>query len=225
MVTLTQQDNIHILTMEEGISTELDNDSISALHETLDAIEAKGDGPGALVLTGSGKAFSTGINLAAVMQYTPEQLETFSVELPRLFARLLNFPLPTIAAINGHTFAGGAFLALVCDYRIMREDRGWFCISEVDVGVPIGDEMMAVAQAKLAPTVFRDAVLSGKRFGGKECTELGLVDACCSEDELLPKAIEMITPLSTKERGIFKALKTSMYGGIAENLVASKKSV
>ena len=138
---------------------------LSAMHEALDSVEAVvGDGPGALVITGSGKAFSVGLNVPVVMQYAPEKIEVFNKALKKLFGRLMNFKMPTVAAINGHAFAAGAFLTLACDYRVMRNDRGWCCFSEVDVGVPIGAAEMAMAKDKLSASVCRDAVLTGKRY-------------------------------------------------------------
>jgi len=228
MINLTQQDHIHILTMDGAQGNAFDIEFVTALNESLDAVEAAADGPAALVITGSGKAFSTGLNVAALMGYQPEQMATFGTEIKRLYGRLLNFPVPTIAAINGHAFAAGAFLALACDYRIMREDKGWFCISEVDVGVPINPEVLAIAQLKLTPSVLRDAVLMGKRFGGPECVDLAIADAACSEDSLLTSAVELITALSTKERTIFTTLKATLYAsnatalGATENIVKEK---
>jgi len=225
MIKLTQQDHIHILTMDGAEGNAFDLELLAALHESLDAVEAAADGPAALLITGSGKAFSTGLNVAALMGYQPEQLTTFGIEVKRLYGRLINFPVPTIAAINGHAFAAGAFLALACDYRIMREDKGWFCISEVDVGVPINPEVMAIAQAKLTPSILRDAVLMGKRFGGPECVKLGIADAACSEDSLISSAVELISTLSTKERTIITTLKATLYASYATALGAKENTV
>jgi len=218
MINLTQKDNIHILKMERAEGNAFDLEFLAALHESLDAVEAAADGPGALLITGSGKAFSVGLDVPTIMGYQPEQRSTFNSEVKRLYGRLVNFPLPTIAAVNGHAFAAGALLALACDYRVMREDRGWFCLSEVDVGVPIGSEVMAMAAAKVSPQVLRDLVLLGKRFGGAEGVDVGLADVACSEENLMPTAIEFITALSTKERKIFKSLKSTLYTNIATGL-------
>ena len=62
-----------------------------------------------------------------------------------------------VAAVNGHAFAAGAFLAMACDFRLMRADRGWICISEIDVGVPIGAPMMGILRAKLPATSAAEA--------------------------------------------------------------------
>jgi len=225
MINLTRQDNIHILKMEGEEGNAFDLEFLATLHASLDAVEAETDGPAALLITGSGKAFSVGLNVATVMGYQPEQMTTFDSEIRRLYGRLVNFPLPTIAAVNGHAFAAGALLALACDYRVMREDRGWFCISEVDVGVPIAPDVMAMAQGKLAPQVLRDAVLLGKRFGGPECVDLGIADTACTEESLITTAIELITQLSIKERTIFATLKSTLYASYATALGATENTV
>lgn len=225
MINLTQQDNIHILKMEREEGNAFDLEFLAALHESLDAVEAAIDGPGALLITGSGKAFSVGLDVPTIMGYQPEQTSTFKSEVRRLYGRLVNFPLPTIAAVNGHAFAAGALLALACDYRVMREDRGWFCLSEVDVGVPIDSSVMVMAQAKVTPQVLRDLVLLGKRFGGTESVHVGLADAACSEENLIPTAIELITALSTKERKIFASLKSTLYASYATALGAIENTV
>lgn len=189
------------------------------MHEALDSVKAvAGDGPGALIITGAGKAFSVGLNVPVVMQYTHEKVEAFYKALMKLYGRLMNFQMPTVAAINGHAFAAGAFLALACDYRIMRNDRGWFCFSEVDVGVPIGAAVMAMAKDKLSAPVCRDAVLTGKRYTGPESLQANIVDAICAEEDVLPTAVEMIGGLAEKQRGIFSTLKATLYSDTVAGL-------
>ena len=138
--------------------------------------------------------------------------------MQRLYGRLVNFSVPTVAAMNGHAFAGGAFLAMCCDYRVMRSDKGWFCISEIDVGVSIVPEIMAVAKLKLRKTVLRDALLTGKRFSGEECLALGICDAICEEQALLDMAKEIIAPIALKKRQIFKNFKNTLYGECAKGM-------
>ena len=225
MINLTKQGHIHALTMEGEEGNAFDLDFLAALHASLDAVEAAADSPTALLITGTGKAFSVGLNVQTIMAYQPEQMATFNKEIRRLYGRLVNFPLPTIAAINGHAFAAGAILALACDYRVMREDRGWFCLSEVDVGVPIDPDVMVMMQAKLTPQVLRDAVLLGKRFGGPESVDLGVADAACSEESLTATAIEHITALSVKERTIFADIKSTLYASYATALGAVENTV
>ena len=133
--------------------------------------------------------------------------------------RLLVLPCPTVAALNGHAFAGGAFLALSCDYRLMREDRGWFSVSEVDVGVPIPQPLMGMLEGKLTPNTARDALLTGKRYTADEAIAAGISDSKASEQELLSNAKALATQLATKEPGIFKTLKQRWFGPMADALV------
>jgi hypothetical protein len=79
-------------------------------------------------------------------------------------------------------------MALSCDYRIMREDRGWFCISEVDVGVPVPPAMMGILRAKLPANTARDALLTGKRYTAEEAIAAGIADGKAPADQLLAQA-------------------------------------
>ena len=125
---------------------------------------------------------------------------------------------PVIAAINGHAFAGGAMLALACDERVMREDRGYFCLPEVDINIPFVPGMSKLIQSKLTPAAAHKAMIGGHRFGGPEALQWGIVDELAAEDQVLSTAIERTKPLSGKNRVVASAIKNVMYHDAIEAL-------
>lgn len=220
MIDYQKEGELHLVTMSEGQNTICPRWQQRML-EILDAVESD-CGPGAaLVLTGTDKFFCNGLNLETVMALTPEQMQLFGQRMAEIHSRFLILPCPTVAALNGHAFAGGAFLALSCDYRLMREDRGWFSVSEVDVGVPVPAPMMGILQGKLPANTARDALLTGKRYTADEAIVAGIADGKASAESLLDQAKALASQLGTKEPGIFKTLKQTWFGAMAEALVAS----
>ena len=220
MISYSKENGLHLITMDEGSGT-ICPDWQRRMLELL--VEVEGDcGHGtSLVLTGVGKFFCNGLNLEKVVTLAPDEMAVFGRRMGEVHQRLLMLPCPTVAAVNGHAFAAGAFLALSCDYRIMRQDRGWFSVSEVDVGVPIPPAMMGILNAKLPPNTIRDAVLTGKRYTADDAIVAGIADGKAPLDELLEHAKALARQLGTKEPGIFKTLKQTLFGPAADALVAS----
>ncbi len=214
MIDYERDGALHLVTLANGPNM-IDPDFQKRLLEVLDEIEGNCEGDAAMILTGQEKAFCTGLNVEVVMSLEGDARTQFSARMMEMMQRLLLLPIPTVAAINGHAFAAGAFLALAADYRVMREDRGFFCISEVDVGVPIGAPMMGLLQAKATPQVARDAVLTGRRYGGADAVAAGLVDTATSESELLPGARKQAEALASKGRRIFGTLKAQLNASVA----------
>lgn len=210
MIEISREGDVRILRMTKPGNT-LEPGFLRTVHEALDTIEADADGAAGLVITGSGKSFSNGLDLELLPTLPEEERRAMGPLILGLMRRLMSSKLPVVAALNGHAFAGGAFFALACDFRVMREDRGWFCISEVDVGVPIGRPMMSIAETKLTPAVLRTAVLSGRRYTGPEALEAGIVDAVASEEGLVAAASELAQQMATKERGIFGNCKEMLF--------------
>lgn len=139
-----------------------------------------------------------------------------------LFTRVLTFSLPTVAAVNGHTFGAGAMLAIAHDYRIMREDRGYYCFPEVDINIPFTPGMAALIQAKLSPQAAITAMSTGHRYGGPEALTVGLVDGTASEGEIVTAAFEKLTPITGKDRGTLGAIKTTMFATVTAALSAGR---
>ena len=219
MIDYAKEGDLHLVTMNDGPNT-ICPDWQQRMLEILDIVEADCGQGTALVLSGVDKFFCNGLNLEKLMTLAPDEMELFGKRMAEIHKRFLVLSCPTVAAMNGHAFAGGAFMALSCDYRIMREDRGWFCVSEVDVGVPIPPAMMGILQGKLPANTARDALLTGKRYTADEAIAAGIADGKAPIGELTEQAKTLAGQLGTKEPGIFKTLKQTWFGPMAEALVA-----
>jgi len=117
--------------------------------------------PGVLITTSSlPKFYSNGLDLDHV-NATPH---FFRDSLYPLWRKLITYPMPTVALLNGHAFAGGLMLAMFHDYRIMNPHKGYVCLNEVELGVELRPGMSAVFRQKMEPQTYRRMVLEGVRF-------------------------------------------------------------
>ena len=217
MITLSKEGTIYTVTMNNG-----DNmiclDWQQRMLGILDQLEENPVAGTAMVLIGEAKFFSNGLNLEVLNKLDGAGWTLFAAQMNEIHRRMLMLPFPTVAAVNGHAFAGGAFVALSCDYRIMREDRGWICISEVDAGVPLPQGMMEFLRLRLPANTVRDAVLTGKRYNADEAMIAGFSDGKAPAEQLLSRATELARDLACKEPSIFKAIKQAYYAPIVEGL-------
>jgi len=211
--TLTTVDGIHVLHLGDD-ENRFSLDWLSAVEATLDEVEAH---PAPLVTIGDGKQYSSGLDLDWVGQ-NMDQFVPYAARVERVLARVLTLGVPTVAAINGHAFAAGAMLALAHDWRVMRADRGFFCLPEVDIQIPFTPGMSALIQAKLSPRAANDAMTTGRRYGGDEAAAAGIVDATASEDEVLSAALAILAPLAGKHPATLAAIKATMYARTAAAL-------
>jgi enoyl-CoA hydratase/carnithine racemase len=210
IVDVKKEGDVFILTMQAG-ENRLNNTFIEAMDQALDAVE-KSSGPAALITTGGEEKFySNGLDLAWLVGVGDQEREKFVKSVLKLLGRLMAFPIPTVAAINGHVFAAGAMLALAHDFRVMRADRGFFCLPEVDINIPMAPGMTALIRSRLSPNVFRSCILTGARIGGVEAKELGIVDEAVPVEQVLPRAVARAASMANKGRDIYGSLKRGMY--------------
>jgi len=217
MIELSKNNQMYTVTMNNGANM-ICLDWQKRMLDILDQLEATPVAGTAMVMVGEDKFFSNGLNLEVLNKLDGNDWALFAAQMSEIHRRMLMLPFPTVAAVNGHAFAGGAFLALSCDYRIMREDRGWICISEVDAGVPLPQPMMEFLRLRLPAVTVRDAVLTGKRYAADDAIAAGFADGKAPVEYLLSMAIELATDLACKEPGIFKAIKQAYYAPIVAGL-------
>lgn len=204
--TLTQTDGVYVLDIGDT-ENRFSPDWMTSVNDALDKVVAA---PAPLVLTATGKFYSNGLDLDWLGQ-NADQFEPYVARVQALLARLLVLPVPTVTAINGHAFGAGAMLAMTLDWRVMREDRGFFCFPEVDIQIPFTPGMAALIQAKLTPRAATDSMTTGRRFPGPDALAAGIVDGIASETELLEQAIARVAPLAGKPAETLGAIKSTMY--------------
>ncbi|CAH3138671.1 unnamed protein product [Porites lobata] len=218
MFEVSFKENYAILSMKCG-ENRLNPKFLEDFHCALDKIERNKDVQ-FLITTGDGKFYSNGIDLEFLGTCTAEEkLKTINA-FPLAILRLLTFPVPTIAALNGHAFAGGGILALAHDYRVMRTKRGWFCLPEVDLHLQFGKANLLLLRAKIKdPKILSDAVLMGKRFVAEEALSGGIIQKVCSAEQLLDTAVQMGKEAVEEKkfkRDFFKEFKTNLYSDIVD---------
>ncbi|RFS85871.1 enoyl-CoA hydratase/isomerase family protein [Actinomadura spongiicola] len=196
MIDLQRDGDVYVLRFDAG-ENRFGPDFLDAVEDALGTVE-KNDGPGALVTVGTGKFYSNGLDLDW-LGADPDRFEDYLRRVHGLYARVLSLPMPTIAALNGHAFAGGAMLALAHDFAVMRTDRGFFCLPEVDLGLGFTPGMNALIRSRLSTTVAHEAMITGRRYKAGEALAAGIVQRAAAEDEVLPGAVAWAASLAGKD--------------------------
>lgn len=209
-MTITLETSSPVWTLNLGSGeNRLSPDALVGIRESLDRVIASED-PIALQVTASGKFFSNGLDLEWLQAHAGEW-QAYIAQVHDMLSRMLVLPVPTVCAINGHCFAAGAMLALACDYRVMRTERGFFCLPEVDINIPFTPGMSALIQSKLSARSALDAMSTGRRFDAPAALAAGIADAICDLGDLGEVASNMASELAGKDRGTLGAIKSTMY--------------
>jgi enoyl-CoA hydratase/carnithine racemase len=213
----TERDGDVTILRMDAEENRLNPTMLDAIEGALDDVDAA-EGPAAIVLTGTGKFFSNGLDLEWMTEAGEDGAVRNVERVQALFSRVLTSPVAIVAALNGHAFAAGAMLALACDQRVMRKDRGFFCLPEADINIPFTPGMSALIRAKLDVTAAREAMLTARRYNAKDALEARIVDAAEGEKRVLAGAIERAQDLSGKGRFVISAIKREMYADAASAL-------
>ena len=205
---LQRRDDHYLLRLDGG-ENRFDATSVAAWNGALDTVEA--DGAVGLVSTGAtDKFYSTGLDLDWLGRPGTDGV-AFFVALHALFARMLTLSVPTVAAINGHAFGAGLQIALGHDFRVMRADRGFACMPEIDIGAPLTPGMQAIMEATVPRVTLREMMTTGRRYGGPDAVTANFVHGAHTLGDLEFAAIEIVAPLAGKDQTAMTAIKTDLF--------------
>ncbi len=190
---------IAIVTMNSSKMNLQNPDFFRDFHQAMDQLDqASPNAP--LILTAQGKAFSAGLDFAHTfpMMSRGDELEINSwfAEFRGLMLRLFKSPRMTIAAINGHSFAGGLIMALCCDFRIAADNDAKFSLNEVPIGVAIPYSFVELISYRIGTGNTSDAILSGQAYNVVEALERNFIQKIVPADKLVPSAVALAKNIS-----------------------------
>ncbi|MCP4352441.1 MAG: enoyl-CoA hydratase/isomerase family protein [Desulfobacterales bacterium] len=164
----------------------------------------------ALIITGEGRAFSTGADLKESKNRTIEEYRDYLVELQEATRKIIRFEKPTIAAINGYALGSGYELALACDIRIAAEDAQ-IGSPEARVNSSVTGGAMRLIQNLIGPGKAKELLFTAENIDGKEAERIGLVNKAVPPDRLIDEAREMAGKISKNSAFSMKMIKKGLH--------------
>jgi len=212
LIDYTLDESVAVLTMNNG-ENRFNPDFLDAYLNILDLIESETDAKTLIVTSSHEKIFTNGLDLEwlvpVIQNKDMKTAKEFFFQLNRLFKRFVTYPLIAIAAISGHAFAGGAFFTGAFDFRFMRSDRGYYCIPEVDLGIPFLPGMLALLGKAIPAYKFNEMQFTGMRLTAKECEAHHIVMKALPQDDLMKETLAFAKSLN-KKRSLVGEMKNRM---------------
>jgi len=181
------KDRLAIITLNRGKSNSLNREMVTELLDMLQNIE-NDDNIGGVIICGRENFFSAGLDLIELYHYDEQEARSFWHLFLNFTAKITAFKKPLVAAINGHSPAGGCVIALACDARVMAEGRYIIGLNEVPVGIIVPDSIFKLYSFWLGNANAYRNLLEGKLFSPEEALSVGLVDDVVKPESILTAA-------------------------------------
>lgn len=212
LIEYSLEETVALLTMNSG-ENRFNPDFLNAFLSALDDIENNTDALTLVVRSSHEKIFSNGIDLEYIVPFIQQgdtdTAKAFFYLLNKLLRRIVDYPMITIASITGHAFAGGAIMSSAFDFRFMRSDRGFFCLPEVDLGIPFLPGMNALLAKAIPHYMLEEMQYTGIRLTAEDCEKHHIIKKACHMDDLLTETMAFAKGLQ-KKRAVVAELKNRL---------------
>lgn len=212
-IKVTIKDHLSIITLDRGKSNALNREMLTELHDMLHNIAGDPNIAGAII-TGKENFFSAGLDLIELYNYNEAEAESFWHLFLNFTAAITAFKKPLVAAINGHSPAGGCVIALACDYRIMSEGKYIIGLNEVPVGIIVPNSIFNLYAFWLGQANAARSLLEGRLFSPDEALQIGLVDELTNPASILTAAERKIRKYMAMERNTWEQSKLNIRQGL-----------
>lgn len=219
------------LTINEGIAgIALCRGKVNAINETVvdeltDCFRKLSFDPAikAVIFTGEGKFFTFGFDIPEFLGYSKEAFVRYLTKFTGLYRDIFLYPKPVIAALNGHTIAGGCMLAIACDWRIMVQGGAKISLNEINFGSSVFAGSVEIMKLWLGQRKAENALLSGAMYSPEEALELGLIDQIVSKDDLDSQARKKALEYAAQDSAAFMSIKKLLRKPAAEEMMKRER--
>jgi Delta3-Delta2-enoyl-CoA isomerase len=216
-ITIHTQDRVAIVELHRGKVSALNGQVVGEISTALRSLETAAD-VRAVVITGQGKFFSFGFDIPEFLSFSREDFTSFLVQFTSLYTYMFGYPKPLVAALNGHTMAGGCMLALACDHRIMVTGNAKIALNEIGFGSSVFAGSTEMLRFAVGSANASRILLTGTLYTAEQAREVGLVDEVASEETVLAVAKKTAAELGAKSSPAFARIKRLLRGPVLEQM-------
>jgi len=221
-VLATKEMGIATITLRRGKVNALNEPMVEEIGDSFRTLETDSEVK-SIIFTGNGKFFSFGFDVPEFLRYAKRDFVRYLEKFTNLYTYLFQFPKPIVAALNGHTIAGGCVLATACDFRVMASGKGKIGLNEITFGAPFFAGSAEMLRFCVGSRNAQSILYSGAMYSAEEAFGLGLVDQVSSEDVLAQDARKVAGELGEKDSSAFANMKMILRKPIAEEMVKHEK--
>lgn len=221
-IKVETHEGIATVVLQRGKVNALNGEVVDELRQCFMALESDQETK-SIVLTGSGKFFSFGFDIPEFLSFTKEEFTNYLINFTDLYTYLFLYPKPVVAALNGHTIAGGCMLALACDSRLMVDEKAKISLNEIDFGSSVFAGSTEMLRFWIGSKNATRVLYSGAMYSAEEAMRLGLVQTVFAEKDLMAQARKTAAELGLKHLPAFTSIKRLLRKPVTDDMIKRER--
>ena len=213
--TLSQEDEISIITLDDGKANVFSEEMTQAINDCLDKVPTDS---GSLIITGRPGMFSAGFDLKVIASGDVPKIKKMSLSGFKLLSRIFSFPRPVVAACSGHGIALGTFLLCCCDYRIGIKGEFLLGANEMKTNMVIPTPILELIKFRISPSHKYRSILGAEMYQLDKAIDAGLMDQIEEAETLMDAAIEKAKDLATMGHPSYTLTKALFIKDVADKI-------
>ena len=221
LMSLRNEGKVAIISMDNGKKANNLEFALQLL-DLLKQVEEEKSNKALILASSDEKNWSQGIDvmwlMGSIQNGNKDDVKAFLSTMDEVYALMMQYPMPIIAAMNGHAFGNGIVIAAACDFRFMRSDRGYICFPEVDMNIPFVPGLIDVILKAMPQYKFNEMMLTGRKLSAPELAAANFIDRTFDSLESLNEGVLSFAQSFSKSRAIFAEHKRRLHKPVLEAL-------